>query len=159
MVAVGIGVTMLGMSTLVTVDLFKDFAAATAYRDVHEQARRSLAYLSRDLRATSNVVSLASSDMTLAVLDATGGVDTVRYSLVNQNLQRTSVAGGSMMTTNLLTDDVTTVVFDPWTKPGTAATSTANTFEIRVYLTITNTSSFRVASDLLQTRVRLRNKH
>lgn len=158
MVAAGVGVTMLGMATLVMVDLYKDFAAASAYCRVHEQARRSMAFMSRDLRATSNVVAFSTTDLQLAVLNATGGVSTVRYRLVNQNLQRTSVSGSSVTTTNLLTDDVTSVVFERWTKPGTLAISTTNTFEIRAYITITNSSSFRVASDLLQTRIRLRNK-
>ncbi len=73
MISVTIGVTMLAASVEVMVELYKDFAAAEAYRNVHEEARRSMAYISRDLRGTTNLVTFSSpSDINLVVLDATG---------------------------------------------------------------------------------------
>ncbi|MDD2708563.1 MAG: prepilin-type N-terminal cleavage/methylation domain-containing protein [Verrucomicrobiae bacterium] len=156
MVAMGIGVAMMGAVTLASIELYKNFSAGINYRNVHENARTSLAYLSRDIRSASNLVNFASNDITMDVVNSGGGVSRVRYQLVSQNLIRTVTVSGSTLQKQL-TDNVTTINFERYTKPGTPATSNANTYEIRVSLVITNSSAFRVASDLLQTRVRLRN--
>ncbi len=159
MIVMGIGVTMLGMASLSTVELYKAFSGAVDYRNIHENARQSLAYLSRDIRAASNLVSFATSDITLNVVNSTGGLSSVRYQLVNNNLQRTATTG-SVVLTNLLTDNVTLIAFEPWTNPGSPSSTVADTFEIRVSLTVTNTAPFRsvAATDLLQVRALMRNK-
>ncbi len=158
MIAMTIGVTMLGMAVASSVELYKNFAAATAYRNIHEDARKSLAFISRDIRSASNVSSFASSAITLQVINSTGAVDTIRYQLINSNLVRSVTTGTSTFTTNLLTDNVTYVNFERWTNPGAPASDNTDTYEIRASLTVTNSSSFRISSDLLQTRVLMRNK-
>ena len=165
MIAMAVGVTILGMATGTTVELYKNFAAAEAYRNVHKEARRSLEYLSHDIRASSSLSNfVGTSEITLNVLNTTGGTDSVNYKLVGLNLQRTVASGGVTFTTNLLTEHVTNIAFERWTNPGipatngTTAAQSADTYEIRASLFITNTTVFRVSSDLLQTRAKMRNK-
>ncbi len=164
MIAMTIGVTILGLATGTTVDLYKSFAAAEAYRNVHKEARRSLEFLSRDIRASSNLNAWASNDITLAVMNSTGVIDTVNYKLVNNDLQRTVTSGGVTSITNLLTEHVTQIIFEPWTNPGVYSTNSAGVvdpnkaYEIRTTLFITNTTYFRISSDLIQTRAKMRNK-
>lgn len=158
-VSMGIGMALLGFAALTMVSLYQDFTGAMAYRNIHENARLSLAFLSRDIRSASNLVAFASSDITLNVVNSDGSVGSVRYQLINNNLQRTATTG-AVTVTNMLTDNVTSVNFERWTDPGTPATQNSNTYEIRVELTITNLSNLRVisATDLLQSRALMRNK-
>lgn len=157
MISVGIGVTMLGAATQIMVELYKNFAAAEAYRNVHESARRSLALISKDLRGATNLATYTSaSDINLIVVDGTG-TNNVHYYLSSQNLMRT--VNNTVTAKDQLTRDVTSIVFERWTKPGTATAVNATTYEIRCFMTITNQGTFRVASDLLQTRIRFRNKN
>jgi prepilin-type N-terminal cleavage/methylation domain-containing protein len=157
MVAMTVGATMIGLATLTSVDLLKSFTAANEYRNIHENARRSLAFMTRDFRSATNLVSFASNDITISILDSTGGIDTVRYYLVSSNLTRRLTSGGT--STNItLTDHVTSISFERWTNPGQIASNTTNTYELRAYLTITNSGTFRKTTDLLQSRVLMRNK-
>lgn len=171
MISMTIGVTMIGLTVGTMTELYKNFAAAEAYRNVHKEARRSLAFLTRDIRAATNLVAFSptsgnsANDITFSVLNSMGAVDTVNYKLVANNLQRTATSGGVTTTTNLLTENVTTVSFERWTNPGAQATNgtyasqLSKTYEIRVSLQITNNFTFfRTASDLLQARVLMRNK-
>lgn len=160
LVAMGIGVAMLGAVMLSSIELYKNISAGADYRNIHKNARDSLAYLSRDIRSCSNVYSFATDNLALDIVNSSGGISRVQYQLVNQNLTRTETTppSGGVSTQKTLSDNITSVDFERWTKPGTPATSSANTYEIRVFLTMTNSSPFRSASDLLQTRVCLRNK-
>jgi len=158
MIATTIGVSLLGMATLSSVGLMKNFASATAYRNVHNDARKALASMNRDFRASTNLTAFASDDITLTVMDISGTAATCRYRLVNGVLQRTYTLGATT-TTKDLTKNVTGVTFERWNNPGTTATSNTDTYELRVALTVTNTSAFHVVTDLLQTRVLMRNKY
>jgi prepilin-type N-terminal cleavage/methylation domain-containing protein len=165
MIASTIGATMMGLAVMTTTNLYKDWSAANAYRDIHENARQSMAVLSRDIRSGVEVTSTNPTNLSLAVVGLTGTTNSVQYFLqpksgdTNMNvLVRIENAGGSVVT-NVLTDHATYVNFQYWANPGNLATTAEETFEVRAYLAITNTSTFRISSDLLQTRVLMRNKH
>ncbi len=153
MIATTIGVTVLVLATESFVTLYKNIYSATAYRNVHEDARRSLAWISKDVRASSNIVSWVSNDITLTTLDSTGGAANVRFYLSNSQLLRTS---GSR--TNTLTQNLTSMDFSLYNKAGGTTTGLTNAYEVRAYLAVSNVSSYRISSDILQTRVRMRNK-
>jgi type II secretory pathway component PulJ len=165
MIAATIGATMMGLAIMTTTNLYKDWTSANAYRDIHENARRSIAVLSRDIRSGVQVSTINPTNLSLSVVGLTGTTNSVQYFLqpstvdTNMNvLVRVENAGGTAVT-NVLTDHATYVNFQYWANPGTLATSAGETFEVRAYLAITNTSTFRISSDLLQTRVLMRNKH
>lgn len=159
LITTSIGVTMIGIAVLSSVGLMKNIASATAYRNVHENARQAIAFINRDIRASSNLTSFASNDITLGVVDQSAAAATCRYQLVSGSLIRVYTVGGTT-TTNTLTDNVTQVTFERWNNPGTTASNNTDTYEIRVSLTVTNASSVAMynARDTLQTRVLMRNK-
>src|SRR5688572_21557396 len=72
-----IGMAMIGMAVLTSVNLFKDLAAANAYRDIHENARRSLAMLSRDLRASIGVTGTNAVDLNMTAIGTDGTTNTI----------------------------------------------------------------------------------
>ncbi len=165
MVAMAIGVTMIGLAMGASVDLYKDFTAANAYRGIHENARKSLAYLSRDLRSAIGVTSVNTTNLSMTVISITGTTNTISYSLKASTydpairvLNRQVTAAG--VTTNIaLTDHATDVTFEYWENPGNGAAVAGDVFEVRAVLFVTNTSGFRISTDRLQTRVLMRNKH
>lgn len=165
MIAVTIGVTMMGLAALTSVDLMKNFTAAEAFRNIHDEARRSMERLSRDIRsgiAVTGFPSAASTasttnEMSLSVMSSTDATNLVRYYLANNKLMRDETVAGVTTSTNL-TDNVTSVQFTRYARPGQLATTTNDAIEIRVSLTITNSTSFRTSTDLLQARVMMRNK-
>jgi type II secretory pathway component PulJ len=142
MISVGVGSGMLAISILSSVDLMKRYESATQYRNLHENARQSMAIMSKDIRS-------------FQVMQSDGTVRNIRYSLSGQRLLRNDQTANS---TIQLTDSVTSVLFERWNNPGQMATSASDTYEVRVYLTITNSGLFTFATDLLQTRVLMRNK-
>lgn len=165
MIAATIGATMMGLAIMTTTNLYKDWSAANAYRDIHENARQSMAVLSRDIRSGVQVNNTNPTNLSLSVVGLTGTTNSVQYflqpSLSDTNINvlvRVETAGGSAVT-NVLTDHATYINFQYWANPGTLAANPGETFEVRAYLAITNTSTFRISSDLLQTRVLMRNKH
>lgn len=161
MIALALAISTIGVATVISVDLYKEFSAAIAYRNVHQNARKSLAYMSRDLRAGIALTAFATSDISFTKLSSTATTNTIRYYLSSQNLMRSETQASVTTTTNL-TDNVTSVTFERWTNPGTPSTTLADTYEIRAFLTVTNSvvtnSVFRISTDLLQTRVLMRNK-
>ncbi len=158
MVAATIGVTMLGLSMSAMVQLYKQYSAAQAYRNIHENARHSLALMSKDLRSSIGLSSFASNDVTFSVLDSSGGTNAVRYWLQSGNLIRSFTPGSGSAATEQLTDNVTSISFERWERPGQPAYDNSSAFEVRAFLTISNTSFFQIESDLLQTRILMRNK-
>ncbi len=161
MIASTIAVTVMGLAVASSIGLFKNFIAVENYRNIHDEARRSLALINRDIRASSNLTFTSSNNVTLGVMNSAGTIDTVQYRLQGLFLQRTiTPAGGGAATTETLTTNITTVTFERWTNPGTLATTDANTYELRVSMMVSNTSAFKAVevSDLLQTRVLMRNK-
>jgi hypothetical protein len=156
MVGMAIGISLVGMVTISSATLFRDFRAANEYRNIHENARYSLAYLSRDIRCGISCTAFSSNDITLSILGINGTTNTVRYYLSSQNLMRAETIGG-VTTTKQMTDNITNITFERYTNPGAPATTLADTYEIRALFYVTN-SNARVASDLLQTRVLMRNK-
>ena len=157
MVAMAVGVTAIGLTVAATTDLYKKFTAASAYRNIHKDARKALAFISRDIRSATNLTSFATSDITMDVMDSSSAIASIRYQLINDNLIRTKTLSG-VITTNSLTENVTAITFERWNNPGVLAANNTETHEIRVYLTVTNAYAFRTVSDLLQTRVLMRNK-
>jgi Tfp pilus assembly protein PilW len=165
MVASTIGMALIGMTILTTTNLYKDLAAANAYRDIHENARKSISVLSRDIRSAVNVNSTDPVNLSMSVVGLTGTTNTVQYYLQDSSIDptikvlvRAETINGSI-STNVLTDHATSVNFQYWSNPGTLASSANDTFEVRAFLAITNSGTFRISSDLLQTRVLMRNKH
>lgn len=169
MVAMTIGMIMMALTIGTSVDLYKDLSAANAYRNIHENARKSLAYLSRDLRAAISVGSVNSTNLQMTVINtsSSGAVITnaIRYYLKTSTsdptikvLNRQVSSNGTTNETEM-TDHATYVNFEYWSNPGNAAANAGETFEVRASLSITNTSAFRISTDLLQTRVLMRNKH
>jgi type II secretory pathway component PulJ len=161
LIATTIGVTMIGMAVLSSVDLYKNLAAAETYSLMHNEARQAIATISRDIRCAISNSTLSSSHLTLVTIDRLGATNTVNYVLqtnpldpTTKNLIRT-VSG----TTNTLTSHATSVLFEYWNSPGNRATNAYDSVEVRVSLVITNTGSFRLTTDLLQTRAKMRNKH
>jgi hypothetical protein len=156
MISVGVGSGMLAISILSSVDLMKRYESATQYRNLHENARQSMAIMSKDIRSATQVASFSGNDdITFQVMQSDGTVRNIRYSLSGQRLLRNDQTANS---TIQLTDSVTSVLFERWNNPGQMATSASDTYEVRVYLTITNSGLFTFATDLLQTRVLMRNK-
>jgi hypothetical protein len=112
--------------------------------------------MSKDIRSATQVASFSGNDdITFQVMQSDGTVRNIRYSLSGQRLLRNDQTANS---TIQLTDSVTSVLFERWNNPGQMATSASDTYEVRVYLTITNSGLFTFATDLLQTRVLMRNK-
>lgn len=161
-VSVGVGCLLLGMVSVIFVEMMKKFEVATQFRNIHENARQSLAVITKDIRSSTNLSNFTgSNDITLKVKQADGTIHDVRYFLSGQNLMRTDSA---LAQTRKLTESVTTVDFQRWNNPGVLASGASDTFEIRVYLTITNDWAFNVAgeniaTDLLQSRALMRNKN
>lgn len=157
-IAAGIGAIVAGVVLTTGVSLFREFTAESAYREVHQNARHAMAYLTRDLRAGAEMVGYTPTDITLRFINMYGHTNTVRYYLQNDRFMRREMGVGS--TNELeLTDNVTSVQFKRFTNPGAEATTLADTYELRAFLTITNRGSRRIVSDLLQTRVLFRNKN
>lgn len=162
LVAMTIGVTMIGMAMVTSVELYKNLGAAETYSLMHDEARQAVAFMSRDIRCGISVSTTNATHLTLSSIGLTGTTNTVEYLLqtnINtptiKNLIRVENGGG----TNVLTAHATSIDFEYWSNPGNKATTPTSTFEVRASLTITNEGSFRISTDLLQTRVLLRNKH
>ncbi len=162
LIAVAVGGVILGAVASTSVELYKNLISAEAYSQVHEEARRAIALVSRDLRCGVDVTSTSSNALDLDTLNASGTTVGVHYFLQNNP----SVPGTLLLmrrsgsaAAETLTQYATSVLFEYWANPGNPATSAASTFEVRVFLTITNVGNFRVSTDLLQTRVLMRNKH
>lgn len=157
LVTTAIAGTMMSLSLGTMVQLYRSFGGMEAYRSVHENARRSMATFSRDIRSASALTSYASDDITFSAIDSSGGTNAIRYRVVNGFLQRTTGTGMSAQT-QVLTENVTAVRFERWTRPGMLAANNTDSFEIRAVLVITNATFYRVSTDTLQTRVLMRNK-
>lgn len=161
-IAVGVGCMMLGMVSLIFVEMMKKFEVTSQFRNIHENARHSLALLTRDIRCSTNLSSYTgSNDITLKVKQSDDTIHDIRYYLSGNNLMRNDAQLG---VTTKLTDAVTTIDFQRWTNPGTLASGSSDTYEIRVYLTLTNDWAFNVSgenisTDLLQARALMRNKN
>jgi hypothetical protein len=161
-ISVGVGCLMLGMVCVISAEMMKKMEVATQFRNIHENARRSLAVLTKDIRSSTNLVSYSgNNDITLKVKQSDGTIHDVHYYLSGAYLMRTDSTASH---TDQLTDSVTSIDFQRWNNPGILATGASDTFEIRVYLTITNDWAFNVAgeniaTDLLQARALMRNKN
>lgn len=150
--------TMMGLALQTMVQLYRNFGGMEAYRSVHENARRSVAIFSRDLRAGAALTSYASNDVTFTAVDSGGTNQTIRYRVQSGLLNRTVTSGTGVANTDVLTENVTAVHFERWTRPGVPAAYNPDAFEVRAVLSITNTAFYRISTDTLQTRVRMRNK-
>lgn len=159
LVASTVGAVMLGLAMDSYVHLLKNMSAATAYRSIHTDARKAMAYISRDIRATSNLLTFAAvDDITLQVVNSAGTIEQIQYHLVSQKLRRDNL---TTLVNNTLTENVTLLSFSRFTNPGQAASGNSTTYELRCELTVTNANvPFRsmAATDLLQTRGLFRNK-
>jgi hypothetical protein len=158
LVTVAIVGTMMGLSFGTMVQLYRNFGAVDAYRSVHENARRSVAKLSSDLRSGSSLTSYATNDITFSAVDSSGNSKTVRYRVVSGLLNRTVTPSSGAATTEVLTENVTALSFERWTRPGLPAAVNDDAFEVRAVLGITNAAFYRISTDTLQTRVKMRNK-
>ena len=156
MIAMTVGVLVIGLTMESFINLYKSMCSGWAYCTIHQDARSSLDWMSRDMRASTGVVAWISNDITVVSLDSTGGTANIRYMLNSNQLLRIYTLGST--STNKLTHNTVALTFQLYNKAGGLTTTPANTYEIRTYMQISNVSSYQTVGDLLQTRIRMRNK-
>ncbi|MDL5050591.1 prepilin-type N-terminal cleavage/methylation domain-containing protein [Oscillatoria amoena NRMC-F 0135] len=187
-VSVAISGMFLSMASLAYVNFYKVFYMQQGYRDIHDDARKAVAIIDRDVRKANTLASMGGYNIPANVsanfstnfiglhipasLDGTRPEEYVLYRLVDEKVRGFDAPVGLLyrfVYTNLAAEPIVQQVtrypvnidFSFYKDPGQRATTAlaAETAEVRTYLIISNQVTKTISTDRIQVRSKIRNKN
>jgi prepilin-type N-terminal cleavage/methylation domain-containing protein len=156
MIAVSLLALVIGMSTSAYIQLIMGAASATQCSEMHSTLRHTMDVMSRDLYATTNVLTRTATYLEISKVVAGGGVQSVVYSYdpTTEILYRKDAT-----TSYALAEGITGMTCILYQQDGVSVTPTeGNAYSIDVLLTAQADVRGTTFDDLIQTRILFRNK-